>query len=132
MKSLRVLIAVFAGLILIGVFATPASASAAPSCSGFTSGLCLYRDAGTGGVNGHDLNGHNQPWLGNWTYYSTSTSMNDSASSARNYGSCTAFLYWDINYGNGSSGGPLTFASGTVLSNMGSWNDKPSSVYWNC
>ena len=121
------------GVAIVAAAAAPAEATTAPSCAGKSSGLCLYRDAvnSSGVFNGPwawFASGTNINWLDNYTYYSTTISVNDSVSAAKNLSNCVVTLYNNIGY----TGSSIVFQANTQLGNFSSSNDQISSFYWNC
>ena len=118
--------------LVTGVAVAPASATAGISCSGKSEGMCVYRDAGFTPPYAWFAKPTNVPWFGNWDYYTTTTTVNDSITSASNLSySCTAYVYRDINYGTPV----VAFGPRLVLSNFGGsavGNDAASSLYWTC
>lgn len=133
MRSLHrsvVITAVVAAALAVG--ATPVSAAAGVTCSGKTEGMCVYRNDQFTPPHAWFSKSSNVSWFGNWTYYGTSQSVNDSISSASNWSySCTGYVYKDINYGTPV----LAFGPRQVLSNFGGTsvgNDAASSLYWTC
>lgn len=116
------------------LFAPAADASgSAASCSGHSSGgICLYKNTQFATPYGWFSQGTNVSHLSDWTYASTTQTMQDSVTSAKNLSTtCTVYVYADANY----SGSYVKFPPGTQLgsfTNSAIGNDHASSIYWAC